>query len=55
MKIKNSVQDLINKLSEINDKTLEVHLEGCDCWQDWNGKISIKSDNYLLLENNEKQ
>lgn len=49
--MKNTVQDLIDKLEEIKDKTLEVHLEGCDCYQTWDGVITVDKDNYLLLTN----
>lgn len=48
-----TVQDLINELSKVEDKTLAVHLEGCDCYQDWNGSISIDETNYLLLTNSD--
>ena len=45
-----TVKDLIRELEKIENKELEVHLEGCDCYQDWDGKISLDG-NYLLLTN----
>lgn len=47
----NTVKDLIEELQKIEDKNLVVHLEGCDCYQTWNGKIKIDTENYLLLTN----
>lgn len=47
----NTVKDLILALEKIEDKNLAVHLEGCDCYQDWNGEIKIKDNGYLLLLN----
>lgn len=35
-----TVQDLIDKLMLLQDKSLTVHLEGCDCGSDWDGRLS---------------
>jgi len=46
-----TVKDLIEELNKIENKNLEVHLEGCDCYQDWSGEIKVYEDGYLLLTN----
>ena len=49
--MKNTIQDLIEILQKQEDKKLIVHLEGCDCYGDWNGKATMsnyESDYFLL-------
>jgi len=43
-----TVQQLIEHLLRIENKSLPVKLEGCDCFGYWNGSSSISeaADNY---------
>ncbi len=50
--MKNTVEDLIRKLQEIEDKKAIIHLEGCDCSADWNGDIELFGDGYVELKRN---
>lgn len=49
--MRNTVKDLIEELNKIENKELEIHLEGCDCYQTWSGKVTLDDKNYLLLTN----
>ena len=51
-----TVQELIGLLHSVEDKSLPVVLEGCDCYGSFSGKFEIKedsgfygSDKYVLL------
>lgn len=52
--MKNTVKDLIELLESVEDKNLIVHMEGCDCFQTFGGKVRIDEYKYLLLENDGK-
>ena len=51
----NTIQDLIEILQKQEDKTLIVHLEGCDCYGEWNGRVTTDEyeDKYFLLGRDE--
>lgn len=53
-----TVQDLINDLNALSDanKTLLVKMEGCDCYQEYGGKIDVGKDCvYIRNENGSKE
>lgn len=44
-----TIKELIDKLKEI-DETKYVILEGCDCWGNWDGEITVEKDkNYIVI------
>lgn len=49
--MKNTVQDLIDALMKIEDKTQLVSMEGCDCNGDWGGEIGqLEWEDYKAIE-----
>jgi len=46
--MRKTVQDLIDALNAIEDKTLPVQLEGCDCYGDFSGTVSLDGDSVLV-------
>ena len=46
--MENTVQALIDKLQQIEDKTLPVWTEGCDCWGEWNTQIEVSKTEVLI-------
>lgn len=44
-----NLKQLLEELNKIENKELDVFLEGCDCTGEWNGKLEICSEDKTLL------
>jgi len=47
-----NVQQLIELLQAVEDKSAAVILEGCDCYGYWSGEILVSSDKRTLRNDN---
>jgi len=43
-----TLQELLDLLETVEDKTRIVSLEGCDCIDNWNGQFSLDDGEILL-------